>query len=77
MKGIDSTFSKLYYYPCLKALYYARICSYAAYYAQIYAGIIHQGLNSVINAHFCLKVCYLTVIELWVHISDLGLKLGS
>ena len=30
---------------CLqKALYYAGICSYAASYAQNYAGIIHQGL---------------------------------
>jgi len=29
----------------LKALYYARICSYAAYYAQNYAGIIRQGLT--------------------------------
>ena len=50
---------------------------HVSYFAQNYAGIIHQGLNSVINTHYCLKVCYLTIIELWVHVSDLGLKLGS
>ena len=47
---------------------------HVSYYTQNYAGIIHQGLNS---GTLCLKVCYLTIIELWLHVSDLGLKLGS
>ena len=46
IKQIDSTFSKLYYYACLKH----RIM--LEYYAQNYAGILHQGLINTRNRSY-------------------------